>query len=322
MIKPEDVRFHVPADVGYDFAETNYFYVHVEEANVTAWVYTIARPGVGAMAVDVEAIDRLGRTSIDALYMDFQQHLPLVPRLESYRLPNGLSLETFDDPSGYRIGYVGVDDTELQWTLTGLMPPFDIHDRSMDPLASDDPNATGFGAAYSNHFDMTVRARGSLRLYGRTYEVDCVTTMDHSWGPRNERGLRPMGWINGNFGEDLAFQTIWSFDPRASGDAQFTLAHGYVLLDGEVRGLVRGRMRAFRGDVFPTGYETVLTDREGREYAFSGSAIAQHPWTPYSNSLAVFSTVRWHHGARSGVGLAQENWPLDRFTGRGPGRTR
>jgi hypothetical protein len=316
MIRSEDVRFHVPNDIQYDWAETSFFSIYLSEANVTAWTYVVARKGVGAIACDVEAIDRIGRVSLDALYVDFQQHLPVQERFEAFTLPNGFSLKTMNEPRDYQIDYLGVGDTAFHWTVKGLMEPFDIHDAAMDPLASQDPNASGFGSAYANHFDMTAHVVGTATIRGKQYDVDCVTSMDHSWGPRNERGLRPMGWINGNFGEDLAFQTIWSFDPMASGWGQFQLAHGYALVDGEVRGLKAGQIRAARQGPYPSGYETRLVDKEGREYWFTGHTVAQHPWACYSNSLAVFTTTRWHHRGREGFGLAQENWPLDLLTGR------
>jgi hypothetical protein len=322
MIKPEDVRFHTPSDLTYYWAETNYFSVYLPEPSVTAWIYVIARPGVGAMAIDVEVIDRVGRVSLDALYFDFQQHLPLPARLEDFELPNGLSVKTSNEPLNYQIDYIGVDNTEFHWTMAGLMPPFDIYDPTMDPLASPDPNASGFGIAYSNHFDMTVHVTGNMKIRGQYHNVDCITVMDHSWGPRNERGLKPMGWINGNFDRNLAFHTIWAFDPLKDEWDQFTLAHGYVLIEGEVRGLCRGRIRAVREGPFAASYECTVFDKEDREYRFAGDTIAQHPWSPYSNSFALLSTVKWRYERREGVGLAQENWPLDLLTGRGLGFAR
>jgi hypothetical protein len=317
MISAEDVRFHLPADMAYDWAETSYFSIYIPEHNVAAWIYLIARKGVGAIACAAEAIDRIGRKSLDALYVDFQQHLPAPDQFEAFTLPNGLRFEATRPPRDYRIDYVGVDDTEFHWDVTGLMEPFDIHDPAMDPKASNDPNASGFGAAYSNHFDMTVQVTGTAKIRGKSYDVDCVTTMDHSWGPRNERGMRSMGWVNGNFGSDLAFQTIWSLDPFAAGWDQFGFAHGYVLVDGEVRGLVDGRIRCARSGPYPTGYEVVLRDLEGREYRYCGHTVAQHPWACYSNTLAMLSVIRWDAAGREGFGQAQENWPLDALAGRG-----
>jgi hypothetical protein len=147
MIRPEDVGFHVPRDLQYDWAETSFFSIYLPEANVTAWTYLVARKGVGAIACDVEAIDKIGRVSLDALYVDFQQHLPIPERFEAFTLPNGFSLKTMNEPRDYQVDYVGVGDTAFHWTVKGLMEPFDIHDVTMDPLASRDPNASGFGSA-------------------------------------------------------------------------------------------------------------------------------------------------------------------------------
>ncbi|MCB2051472.1 MAG: hypothetical protein KDE63_08590, partial [Novosphingobium sp.] len=188
MIRPQDVGYHTPDDVKHDWAETNYFSFVVPEANLTGWVYTIARPAVGAMVCDIEVMDRIGRITLETCYFDFQQHLPLPDKLENYTLPNGLSLKTENEPRDYLIDYQGTDDTFFKLRIAGLMEPFDIHDPSMDPLASTDPTKSGFGAAYSNHFDMTAHVTGNVRVRGTDYDVDCVTTMDHSWGPRNERG--------------------------------------------------------------------------------------------------------------------------------------
>ncbi len=315
MIRQTDVKFHTPTNVSYDWAETNYFSVYIPEDNVTAWVYIVARAGVGAIAVDVEVINRICRKSLDARYFDLQQHLPIPERLEAFQLPNGLSIRAENEPRDYKIDYIGVDNTEIHWSVRGLMEPFDINDPNMDPRATGDPDHSGFGAAYANHFDMTAHVTGTLIVRGKHYPVDCVTTMDHSWGPRNERMMRPMGWVNANFGPTTGFSTIWSFDPRARDWEQFQFAHGYVLLNGKVRGLTAGRQRAIRHGVFPVGYEAVLTDLEGQEHYLLGTTIAQIPWACYSNSMAMASTIRWHYAGTSGTGLAQENWPLDRLTG-------
>lgn len=317
MIHASDVAFHTPADVPYDWAETNYFSINIPEPNIMAWVYTIARPGVSAWMADIEAINKIQRMPMESLYIDFQQHLPMPERLESYSLPNGLSMEVKNAPYDYHIDYVGLNDTELHLVAKGLMEPFDIHDPSMDPLASADPGHSGFGTAYANHFDMTVHFTGTAKFHGKSYGVDCVTTMDHSWGPRSERGLKPFAWINGNFGPDFAFATIWSLDHFASGWEQFGLAHGYVLKDGEVRGLVSGRLRAMRGGkVFPTGYEMVVTDKFGQDYHFLAIVACQTPWACYSNITSVESGVRWFHEGREGNGNTQENWPHDQLLGK------
>lgn len=325
MIRPEDMQFHTPDDVPYDWAETRFFSVHVPEANLTMWAYLVARPGVGAMVCDIEAIDRVENSPFDAVYYDFQQHLPLPDKYQSFTLPNGLSVETSNEPRDYRVRYTGHDDTSFDWHVEGLMEPYDISDPAMDPLATGDPEQSGFGMAYANHFDMAARVTGTTTVRGREFDIDCVTVMDHSWGPRSERLMRGMSWINAAFGADSVVHTIWARDLESEGWDAFTFAHGFALVDGQVRGLTSGRLRAVRRAhvPFPVSYEMRVVDVDDREHVLIGTPASQHHWSCYSNLFVPFSGVRWHTitspsgSDRIGHGVAQESLPLDRLTGRG-----
>ena len=321
MITDADTSFHTPADCPFDWAETGFFYCFVPEANLVAWVYIVARPGVGAMVADIEVIAEMSTNPLDAWYIDCQQHLPLPQKFEDFSLPNGLDVKAHSIRD-YRLDYVGVDNTELHLDVIGLMEPYDIHDPSMDPMAkadeADQIKGSGFGRAYSNHFDMTCRVKGTLKVRGRSFDVDCVSTMDHSWGPRHERGMNPMTWINANFGEDYALHSIWSYEPREVPEKQFTFAHGYALVDGQVKGFKEGEMVAQRNkhDRFAAAYEQRFVDVDNRQYRAFGSPLSQHLWSPYSCTYVPNIFLRWQSDGRIGYGNVQENNPLDRETGR------
>ncbi len=126
------------------------------------------------------------------------------------------------------------------------MEPYDIHDPTMSPTApperADQIEGSGFGAGFTGHFEMTAGVTGTLTLAGRTFDVDCVDTMDHSWGPRTERGMRSVCWGGGHFGEDYAWHGLIAKDPFAAPEDEFRLAHGYILEDGKVIGLTGGTM--------------------------------------------------------------------------------
>jgi hypothetical protein len=318
MVRDEDTGFHTPAKVPFDWAETNFFYCYVPEHRVIAWVYVLARPAIGAVKADIEINGDLSLDPWGAWYIDNQHHLPLPERLEAYDLPNGLSVRAHSIRN-YRVDYVGLDRTELHLDVAGLMEPYDIHDPDMDPLAIVDPErrADGwdFAKAYANHFDMTCRVSGTLKVRGRAYDVDCVSTMDHSWGPRPEREMGPMGWVNAHFGEDYALQAIWRFEPRAKPDAQFQLAHGYALVDGRVRGAKAGSLVAHRLGRFPLGYELTLIDVDDRVHRLYGSPLSMHLWPVFGCSSVPTGLLRWQAGARVGYGTAQENHTHDRETG-------
>jgi hypothetical protein len=316
VIRPQDVAFHTPPECPFDWAETNLFIAWVPEANLHAWVYVIARPGVGAMVSDVGAYDTITDDRLDAVYLDVQQHLPLPPRLDDFTLPSGLSIRTTNEPRDYAVRYEGLDGTLFDWQVHGIMEPYDINDPSMDPMASSDVSTTGFGAAYSNHFDMSAHVSGTITVAGQSYEVDCTAVMDHSWGPRSERLMGAMAWVNASVDDSYSVSTIWSRDLWASGWDGYTFRHGYALVDGDVLGLKYGRMRASRArSFFPVAYEMRVTDIKDNEHVLVGAPVVQFPWMAYANVVAPHSAIRWTTAdGRGAVGTSQEAVPTDRVS--------
>ncbi|WP_404477956.1 hypothetical protein [Novosphingobium sp. BL-52-GroH] len=316
MIHEHDILFHTPQNPPYDWAETGFFGFYVPEANILGWVYIVHRAGVGATVADVEIIDRWSPHIHDALYMNMTNHNPLPQRAELFELPNGLRFHA-RSLREYALAYQAAG-IALDLEVSGLMPPYDIHDADMDPMATDDAVAavanSGFGAAYSAHFDMTVRVSGSLRLGAKTYRVDCVATMDHSWGPRPETGIHPILWANAHFHENYAFHGIFAYDREAAIGEQHVFKHGYALIDGQVRGAVAGSVRVKREGLYATEAELRITDRDGREHVAHGEMMNHHPWMPYGNNLGPMSLARWKtEGRDTGHGIFLEGFPLNRI---------
>lgn len=319
MITDQDIQFHTPDGVAYDWAETGFFNFYVPEHNLHGWVYIVHRAGVGACVCDVEVVDTQSHDPLQARYIDLQHHLPLPARAEAFTLPNGLSFAA-RSIRDYRIDYTGFDDTELHLELTGLMEPYDIHDPDMDPMAVADQGAraatTGFGAAYAAHFDMSVQVRGQLKLRGENFAVDCVATMDHSWGPRPESTLNAVLWANAHFDDGLVLHSIWSLDRAAPRGQQHVFRHGYAVVDGKVRGVRAGRFDAVRNGHFVGAAEMALTDVDGTEHVAFGTMLTSHLWAPYGNNLSQMTMHRWQaRDGRRGMGTVLEGVPTNRWTG-------
>jgi hypothetical protein len=314
MIKDTDIVFHTPDLVGYDWAETGYFPFYIGEANIMGWVYIVHRPGVGATVADIEIIDRWSPHVYDARYINMTQHNPLPERAESFSLPNGLQFLA-KSIREYELHYAA-GDVSLTLSVSGIMEPYDIHDRAMDPMAAGDAAAaaanSGFGTAYSAHFDMTARAVGVLRTAGGEFPIDCITTMDHSWGPRPETGIHPILWTNAHFHEGYALHGIFAYNKDAEKGQQHSFKHGYALVDGKVFGAVAGRMTVEREGFYPRWAEMRITDLDGREHIVAGDMITHHPWMPYSNNLGPTALVRWRQAGRpDGYGPFLEGLPLN-----------
>ncbi len=102
------------------------------------------------------------RNMFDARYVDIQNHLTIPPRLDAVHPRQRGHLQGDTAPREYRLDYVGVHDTEIHLDLMGIHEPYDIHDPNDRP---DGPGQhrrrrcehSGFGSAYANHFDLTMR---------------------------------------------------------------------------------------------------------------------------------------------------------------------
>ena len=318
MIKPEDIDFHTPENAGHIWAETNYFCASLPEERIMITFYTLFRKGIGVMLSDIVVFGAFTNSRAEVLYIDTQQQLPACESLSNYTTANGLHVRAHN-LRDYTINYFGFDDTEAHLEFRGLHEPFDINDPAQSPKAVLDlakrAEAAGQGEAYANHFDLTGRITGSLKLRGKTYKIDCIETMDHSWGKRPEVGLRTLGWMHAHFGEDLALHWINHFDLEKKTDAAHSLAHGYVLENGRITGLKALNLHVTRHGTLPIAITAEATDANDRTIRLNGAAQLSAPWTPYTCVLLGVALMRWTlPDGRVGYGHAQEVYPLDLVT--------
>jgi hypothetical protein len=320
MITAADLAFHTPDGVDRNWAETYWFGCYVPEENLYGWVYMVFRAGTGAMTCDIEFIDRKSARAHDSRYVDIQHHIPIPERLQSFSLPNGLEFQA-KSVSEYRIDYVGVDDTEIHLDFSGIHEPYDIHDPNIDPLAKavteEAVEHSGFGTAYANHFDLTMRATGTIKVRGKEYVVNSLVTNDHSWGPRFERGMRMMAYMNAHFNDDdYVVQTIWEFDASKPDGEQHVFKHGYAIVNGRLLGGITGSLKVVHDDIFPRMVEVSFTDIEGTVHNLQAEPLAFNSWVPYGCCLTGHSMLSWRTAERTGgVGTLMEAYPLDTVTG-------
>ncbi|MDV2477081.1 hypothetical protein F8M49_20285 [Rhodococcus zopfii] len=319
MITADHIKFQTPPNADHQWAETYWFGLYIPEENIYGWVYLVFRAGSGATTCDIEFIDRCSSEMFDARYIDIQHHLNIPADLQKFTLANGLQFEA-RSPREYRLDYVGVDDTELHLDVEGIHEPYDIHDPAIDPMARADRGQaiehSGFGTAYAGHFDLTARVRGSISIRGKSYDVDCLATNDHSWGFRPERGMRPMGYVNAHFSEDYVVQSIWEFDPSKADGKQHIFKHGYVVREGKLVGGVAGTLSIVHRGIYPAALELSLTDEAGDTHRMSGTPSAYNVWVPYGCTPTAHAMVRWQHSTGiEGVGTSMEAFPLDTVTG-------
>jgi hypothetical protein len=128
---------------------------------------------------------------------------------------------------------------------------------------------------------MSCRITGTITVAGREYAVDSVERMDHSWGHRSPLKFNAQNSVSGAFGDDLAFHIITLTDLDAPQDADQTLAHGYILEDGQVYGVADLKMVNRRLGAVVTSIEMIVTDVRGKVFDFHAYVDVGAPWNAY-----------------------------------------
>ncbi len=304
MIVPSDADFHQPPTDDFRWCETNPFLFHVPEANLSGVIYTVTRPVLGVCMSDITIQDRISHAWDAQRYIDNQQHLPCPRSLLDYTLPNGVSVRAVQPLEHYHVHYEGIDDTRIDLEFKAIMAPYDMNDPDQDPLAAGRLDA-GWNQAFGGHFEQTGRLRGTVVVRGESFAIDCIDTLDRSWGPRAERDNAAVVWLNASFGERLTLHALFAFDP-ASTPHFGTLISGYVLDDGEVYGLTALTGQSERAGLVPMSTILTATDTRGKRFTLTGAAMNGSPWAPYPSLVYVQTLMRWNCDGRIGHGVQQD----------------
>jgi hypothetical protein len=304
MIKLEDIDFHHKPGSAFDWCETNFFPVTIPEAGIGGGFYLLTRPAIGVCMSDVSFEDRIASSWEEQLYIDNQQHLVCPASLRSYQLSNGLSVEATDPLKSYNIRYQGIDDTEFDLRFDALMDPFDLNDPEQDPLAAARVGKS-WGEAFNGHYETTGRVHGTARIRGVSYKVDCIDTLDRSWGVRKERDNSNVIWLHGSFGEELTLHILAGLDPTSK-TGMGKLISGYVLENGNVYGLTDLEGHTTYRGILPISMSFKATDIRGRSFAIDAEALNAAPWAPYPSMVFARSLMKWTTDGKVGFGSRQD----------------
>tara|TARA_R110000772_G_scaffold61606_7_gene138766 strand:- start:2203 stop:3174 length:972 start_codon:yes stop_codon:yes gene_type:complete len=308
MIRAEDAQFHeVPIEYRDTWAESNYFPFFIPEAGLSGAAYCVFRPGLGVCLSDITIFDHCASSWEALAYTDNQQHIPCPGDLTDYALRNGLGVKVTSAPNSYFVTYQGIDDTEFAFTFDGIMRPQDFNDPDQDPITRQNSRTGGWDQAFAGHFDMTGHAQGRLTLRGKSYDIDCLATMDHSWGPRAERDNGSALFFQAHFPNGLSVNALMAFDP-ARPDVAGPVLHGFATNanGGDVSGLVSGEANIYRDAIMPERFVVTVKDEAGRVHQLEGQFVNWAPWAPYSSVLYYQGMCTWDDGQQKGYGAFQE----------------
>lgn len=307
MITEQDMYFHPPTSDDPTWAETNYFGFYVAEEGIHVGAYVQAKPNLGAVLSSISIFDGIGNQPHETLFSDCYVHLPMpIGNLDDFELANGLAIKCTKPVMDYHIRYDGGQDVSFDITYTGLMEPYDIHDPNMDPLAAVEVEGDIISHnAYAGHWDQSGRVQGELEIFGKKYNVNCVSSMDHSWGLREERQLKNFCWMNANFENDTSIHCLFLVDPKHL-DAFPAIVHGYVREGNAVYGLKAGQGKIVRDRFLHQTFDLEVEDIRGEKHHFTGNAITSNPWIAWPQMYISHSFCRWNLNGVDGYGEVQD----------------
>jgi hypothetical protein len=318
MIQDKDAEFHpAPADDAL-WAETNYFGFEVPDVPLHVGLYSLFRPNLGVVNSAIFANSRRVTSGWETDYWDHRAYLPMKASesLLGFELRNSLKVTCLEPNRVWELRFHQPELLSVDVRFEALMPPFDIHDPDMDPRANRGGSDLSAGELWSGgHFDMTGAVTGSVTVRGRRHDVDWLSTMDHSWGHRDEYQPGVMTWLQAHFSRNLAVHGMFGFDPAtpAGEDLQLSLTHGYLLQDGAAIGLKDGTGTTYRTGLYPDRVILDLVDARDRSWHLEGESQTAFPAEYWPGSMSFMVLPRWSMNGATGYGTSTDFYDYGHF---------
>jgi len=292
---PSDDGLHDPGDDFY-FTETYWFSFFAPERGLGGWLYSGVRPNAGVTAGGCWIWDRSGTDPWEIPFFEQFNWLKSPSRADAHQLvlPNGNTVTTVDPGETYDLSFDDRDRLTVQLRFSAAERPV-----ALRPGTPPYPKAS--------HFDQTGHVSGHLLLDGDRIDIDCYAMRDRSWGPRRERGYRPMAytWLAAGPTSLLTYS-------RPTGPGTDTVYAGY-LRRGDVISYVASGTRRTRRDPdkhWITDIVMDVADDGGRTLSAHGRAVSRMI-LPTATSVCVNSLMEFTVDGKKIHGEDQDVWPMN-----------
>jgi hypothetical protein len=157
------------------------------------------------------------------------------------------------------------------------------------------------------HFEQSGSVTGWTHFQRERHEIRAFGQRGKSWGVRDWSHLEGWNWISGQFGADLSFNIMQTFE---NGRA---LDNGFVFRDGENHAIdtVSLQLRWAHQEHLLRDAQMAVIDVTGRRYDIRAEALASVPilrkdvWLEETH---VAFTLESDGGAREGQGVVEHVW--------------
>ena len=313
VVRPEDAKFHAPAERDDSWCETNWFGFTIPEERMRGAAYALFRTNLGVCRSMMQVYSKTQRHVLAMDYLRDDYHIRIPPGdLDDFRLPNGLHVKMTRPMEEWLVQFD--DGRGNHWDLvqTALMPPVSITE-----LAVPDSGA-GYAIfqrhdtkahAATGHIDQTMHVEGEVVVNGRALRVDFPSNRDHSWSPRREYGHNVMGnFDEAHFGKDVSFLLQTRNDQLERG----TVTHGYLREGREVIPLKAGVGRYRCEDWVMGSLEYEVEDARGRTHRLRGEPLS-FAESYHANAFMVTGLVRWTLAGETGWGDFKWHWDVQKM---------
>lgn len=274
--------------------ESLYWGFVLPDASLGAIVYLRLDPNAETVSPMITVYRRFGEP---AYFFNKSDAMPAKLELDDVSV-QGFRLKRLEPLSTCAITFDDSAGTSLEFTFTGIHPPFDYaRNRSGCP-----------GPLATNRFEQAGRFEGTLRLKDETYRLSGFGQRDHSWGTRDWTAIQHYKWISAQSDDGLAVNLTCSV---IRGETAF---NGYVYDGKEVSGIVRAHTEtAYAPDgITHRTIAAAILDEAGRTIRLKGNVFALTE-LPMEHSMLVEGAARFSIDGTPGTGIAEYLWPADYF---------
>ena len=292
---PSDDGPHDPGGEFY-FNETYWFSFFAPERSLGGWLYSGLRPQAGVTAGGCWIWDASGTDPWEIPFFEQFNWLKPPSRADAEQLvlPNGNTVTTVDSGLTYDLTFDDRDRLEVRLRFSGVERPVPLR-----PGTPPYPKAS--------HFDQTGHVGGHVLLDGNRIDIDCFAMRDRSWGPRRERGYRPMAytWLADAGTSLLTYST-------PDGDGTDSVYAGYLRRDDVVEYVAAGNRQVRRDPDKHWITEVALdvVDDRGSTFRAHGRAVSRMI-LPTATSVCVNSLMEFTVNGKTIQGEDQDVWPMN-----------
>jgi hypothetical protein len=309
-------RFHERTDDPY-WNESAWFSFMIPERDLHGMLYMYFRPNMKLAAAGPYIWDLSGEQIYDCLYYGFDPMMAMPDDIDMFdvSLDNSYTVRTIEPHKAFEFTYRS-RRCELEMTFEAVMDP---HIKT--ETVTDDSQLQGWWSQTDvGHYDQVGRMRGSFSVDGESYDVDCYSMRDRSWGPRKLLAVRlAYPWAvaadDHSFLAPACSDLPLDEDPVIGTEERIMAGSGWYMRDGVKSNLVDGTLKVVERGIDGRPLREVIdaTDELGRILHAEGETRNLLKLSIYGNWFDWYSLAEWEFDGARAYGEIEDYHPFETY---------